>query len=65
MVWLFENGRGNRTAGRNYWGAYNAVNEYLNYFRGKTQDNTLSSLWFGKGAQLNKNALDVAMKLAA
>ena len=65
VVWLFENGRGNRTAGRNYWGAYNAVNEYLNYFRGKTQDNTLSSLWFGKGAQLNKNALDVAMKLAA
>ena len=65
MAWLFENGIGNRTAGRNYWGAYNAVNEYLNYFRGKTQDNTLSSLWFGKGAQLNKNALDVAMKLAA
>jgi len=65
VVRLFENGRGSRTAGRNYWGAYNAINEYLNYFRGKTQDNTLSSLWFGEGAHLNKKALEVAMKLAA
>jgi hypothetical protein len=38
---------------------------FFNYFRGKTQDNTLSSLWFGKGAQLNKKALEVAMILAA
>jgi len=65
VVRLFENGRGSRIAGRNCWGAYNAVNEYLNYFRGKTQDNTLSSLWFGKSAHLNKKALEVAMRLAA
>ncbi len=62
---LFEDGRGSRAASRNYWGAYNAVNEYLNYFRGKTQDNTLSSLWFGEGAQLNRKALDIATKMAA
>ena len=65
VVRLFENGRGSRIAGTNYWGAYNAVNEYLNYFRGKTQDNTLSSLWFGNSANLNKRALEVAIKLAA
>ena len=65
VVRLFENGRGSRTAGANYWGAYNAVNEYLNYFRGKTQDNTLNSLWFGNSASLNKKALEVAMELAA
>ena len=65
VVRLFENGRGSRTAGTNYWGAYNAVNEYLNYFRGKTQDNTLSSLWFGNSGALNKKALGVAMRLAA
>ena len=65
VVRLFENGRGSRTAGTNYWGAYNAVNEYLNYFRGKTQDNTLNSLWFGEGAHLNKKALEVATRLAA
>lgn len=64
VVRLFENGKGSRTAGTNYWGAYNAVNEYLNYFRGKTQDNTLSSLWFGEGAHINKKALQVAMRLA-
>ena len=54
VVRLFENGRGSRTAGTNYWGAYNAVNEYLNYFRGKTQDNTLNSLWFGEARTSTK-----------
>ncbi|MFC1868756.1 DUF932 domain-containing protein [Thermodesulfobacteriota bacterium] len=65
VVRLFEAGRGSRMAGRNYWGAYNAVNEYLNYFRGKTQDNTLNSLWFGDSAQINKRALNIAMEMAA
>jgi len=65
VIRLFENGRGHRMAGRNYWGAYNAINEYLNYFRGRTQDNTLNSLWYGKGGDTNKSALRVAMKMAA
>jgi phage/plasmid-like protein (TIGR03299 family) len=65
VIRLFEEGRGSRQAGRTYWGAYNAVNEYLNYFRGKNQDNTLKSLWFGSGAELNKRALLVALKMAA
>jgi hypothetical protein len=47
VVELSENGRGSNLAGETYWGAYNAVTEYLNYFRGKTQDNTLDSLWYG------------------
>jgi phage/plasmid-like protein (TIGR03299 family) len=64
VVWLFEEGRGSRRAGSNYWGAYNAVNEYLNYFRGKTQDNTLNNLWFGDSAQINKKALNIAMIMA-
>lgn len=65
VVRLFEGGRGSRMAGRNCWGAYNAVNEYLNYFRGKTRDNTLNSLWFGDSAQINERALNIAMKMAA
>ncbi len=65
VIYLFENGRGHQEAGRTYWGAYNAVTEYLNYFRGKTQDNTLSSLWFGDGASVNRQALTVALKIAA
>lgn len=65
IVYLFERGRGNQEAGRTYWGAYNAVTEYLNYFRGKSQDNTLSSLWFGESTNVNRQALNVALKMAA
>jgi phage/plasmid-like protein (TIGR03299 family) len=65
IIYLFENGRGHQEAGRTYWGAYNAVTEYLNYFRGRTQDNNLSSLWFGESTLTNKQALHVALKMAA
>jgi len=65
VVHLFDHGRGSDMAGRTYWGAYNAVNEYLNYFRGRTQDNTLGSLWFGDSARINKRALDVAIEMVA
>ena len=63
IAYLVDHGRGSELAGQTYWGAYNAVTEYLNYFRGKTQDNTLTSLWFGDSAQVNKRALDVALKM--
>lgn len=65
IVHLFDHGRGSDMAGRTYWGAYNAVTEYLNYFRGKTQENTLSSLWYGNSSRINKRALDVALGMAA
>lgn len=65
IIYLFENGRGHQEAGETYWGAYNAVTEYLNYFRGRTQDNTLGSLWFGESTQINKQALAAALKMAA
>jgi hypothetical protein len=41
------------------------VNGYFNYFRGKTQENILNSIWFGESAELNKKALKVALKMAA
>lgn len=65
IIYLFENGRGHKEAGETYWGAYNAVTEYLNYFRGRTQDNTLSSLWFGDSTRINRHALTTALKMAA
>lgn len=65
IVYLFENGKGCQEAGKTYWGAYNALTEYLNYFRGNTQDNTLRSLWFGEGIHLNRRALETALKMAA
>jgi len=65
VAYLMEKGRGSEMAGRTYWGAYNAVTEYLGYFRGKTQDNRLSSLWFGDSARVNRRALDTAIEMAS
>jgi len=65
VAYLMEKGRGSEMAGNTYWGAYNAVTEYLSYFRGKTQDNRLSSLWYGDSARVNRQALDAAIKMAA
>lgn len=65
IIYLMEYGRGSKEAGNTYWGAYNAVTEYLNYFRGKTQDNRLSSLWYGDSSMVNKKALDVALEMAS
>ncbi len=65
ITYMFEQGRGSKEAGRTYWGAYNAVTEYLNYFRGRTQDNTLSSLWFGESTRISRQALTTALKMAA
>ncbi len=64
---LFENGRGNDMVGvkGTLWGAYNAVSEYLQYYRGDDTQVRLDQMWFGQGATLNKRALDIAVTLAA
>ena len=48
-----------------WWAAYNSVNEYLNYESGRNVNTRLSSLWFGQSASLNKEALDLALKMSA
>lgn len=62
---LFEKGRGNDLAGvrGTAWGAYNAVSEYLQYYRGSDEQVRLDSLWFGQGSHLNQRALDKAVEL--
>lgn len=64
---LVEVGRGTEISGvrGTYWGAYNAVTEYLSYDRGHTQDSRLNSLWFGDSAAVNQKALDVALSMAS
>ena len=47
-----------------YWAAYNGYNEYLNYNKGRSASNRLDSLWFGTGANDNRNALETAMEFA-
>ncbi len=57
-------GEGVLATQRTYWNAYNAVNEYLNYERGRSSDTRMKSLWFGNSANLNGKALDQAVKMA-
>jgi phage/plasmid-like protein (TIGR03299 family) len=64
---LFETGLGTDIPGvqGTWWGAYNAVTEYLNYEKGRTTANRLDSLWFGQNGVQNSNALESALLLAA
>jgi phage/plasmid-like protein (TIGR03299 family) len=47
-----------------WWAAYNGFNEYLNYAKGRTEDNRLDSLWFGLNANDNIKALNTALEFA-
>jgi phage/plasmid-like protein (TIGR03299 family) len=47
-----------------WWAAYNGYNEYLNYAKGRTEDNRLDSLWFGINGNDNIKALNKAMEFA-
>ena len=59
---LAAEGRGHDIEGvmGTWWGAYNAVTEFLSYERGRSEDTRLDSLWFGQGANLNRKALQIA-----
>lgn len=61
----FEAGKGHELAGTTWWGAYNAVSEYLNYSRGHNPESRLQSLWFGQNFKTNHDALKLAVELAA
>ena len=63
---FFLIGKGNDMPGVNgtYWAAYNGVTEYLNYEKGRTNENRMDSLWFGQNGNLSQKALDTALALA-
>lgn len=64
---LFESGRGTEVSGvkGTYWGAYNALTEYVAHERGRGDaSDRLDSAWFGGGAAITKRALDVAIAMA-
>ncbi|MFO0800521.1 MAG: DUF932 domain-containing protein [Gemmataceae bacterium] len=67
VIELAETGRGNDlpSVRGTYWTAYQGLNEYVGYVRGRSQATRLDSLWFGEGACLNKLALQVALDMAA
>lgn len=53
-----------KLASSNWWGAYNAVNGYLNHEKGRNADNRMESLWFGQNQLVNSKALKTAMQMA-
>lgn len=61
---IFDKGMGLGENTRNYYGAFNAINEVLNHHTGRSAENRLTSLWTGVNAKLNQRALDVALSLA-
>jgi hypothetical protein len=62
---LFEVSPGAKEAGHTYWGAYNAVNYYLNYEHGRTQDTRLNNLWFGSLSRMNEHAFSTAVGMVS
>ena len=66
MFKLVDSGMGqdNPAVRGTWWAAYNGVNEYLNYTKGRSVSNRMDSLWFGTGAAMNAKALETAIKLA-
>lgn len=65
---LFEHGKGNDLPGvkGTVWAGFNAVTEYVDYFRstrGDEGENRAKSLLFGSGATLKQSAWDKAVSL--
>lgn len=62
---LFENGAGQhlKTAKGTYWGAYNAVTEYLTHEYGREGDSRLYSNWFSNASRVNEEALKLAVEV--
>lgn len=67
IIGLCESGRGNTlpSVSGSYWSAYNGVSEWLSYSRGHSQENRVNSLWFGPSAETNRQALEIALDMAA
>lgn len=61
---LFENGAGAhlKSAKGTYWGAYNAVTEYLTHEYGNNDETRLYANWYGHVANTNNFAFKTAMK---
>lgn len=62
---LYETGAGAELRGvkGTWWGAYNAITNYLSHESGNSDAGRLNSLWFGRGDSLGARALEVAAQM--
>lgn len=58
-------GKGADIAQGTLWGAYNAVTEYVDYYRQVAADDSsrLRSIWFGSGERIKKQAFKLALDM--
>lgn len=61
---IYETGRGMSETPDSMFKMYNAVNEYMNYYQGRSDSNRLHSLWFGANALTNEKALQIVTNMA-
>lgn len=64
---VLNGGRGKETRGKKgitYWDAYNAVNEWGLYERGRSDDSRIASAWFGQQKADDQRALAIALKMS-
>jgi len=47
-----------------YWQAFNAVTYMIDHKLGRSQDNRLTSAWFGQGKKVKADALELAVQMA-
>ena len=61
----YESGPGANLVGvkGTYWGAYNAVTDYVDHQRGRTRESSLDGSWFGEGAKIRQRAYAAALDL--
>lgn len=52
-------------AGRNLWGAVNAVTGWIDHERGSKAESRLDASWFGAGATLREHAIRTAVEMMA
>lgn len=65
IIPLFESGLGSNlsTSKGTLFGAWQAINTWLNWERGRTDDARMDSLWFGQSRVTDQRAFDLALKM--